>query len=247
MPQTSDAFSSEAEMYGPLASRTHALADGHQGAIAFHQVKASAGIPDLILAAFDESELFHRQENSLEPVVDAVDVATLLQLGSIFGGNSDTSAAQLSALVGVSPGYLSSTVLPRLASGGHVRRVARGLWHATHAFRPSVTFLATVEAKRANWRQALWQARRHAQGADLAWVIMEERAASPAIRSLDWFANSCIGLATVSAEDQFKIYLSAKRRPDRMLERMVLAERALFLHQQGSRSWAWASLFGSHG
>src|SRR5580693_9521893 len=134
-------FRSEADMLLPLIEHTSSLVQSLPGSFrTFFEVQSAAGIPDLVIASFNDRELATRCHRSLGPILDLPDVAVMTILGAscATGTNASWSPAQLARATGVTPGYLSSTVLRRLECLGHVRRVARGKWVATHPFRPIV-------------------------------------------------------------------------------------------------------------
>jgi hypothetical protein len=237
-------FAAEEDMYLPAAACADALASALGPVEYFFQVKATAGIPDLVLAIFDDEELDRRVTGKLAPIVDAVDVAAMNVLGRYPGQQKLT--AEIARRVGMSAGYLSSIVLPRLCEQGHVEKVSRGRWKATHSLRPTVRHLVTVEAKMAAWKQALWQARRHAIGADMAWVLLDDASIKPALRNLAWFDQLSIGVAGLNGSGSLTVHRAAPQRAHQPVERTVLAERVLKLYLDGHQTWQWGSMFGNN-
>lgn len=239
----SDSFVSEADMYPSAAACKDVLASTFDVAVNhFFQVKAAAGIPDLVLATFDDQELEYRSRNNLPPIVDAADVSAMSYLGSRW--TECCSTAEVANAVGMSAGYLSSEVLPRLANAGHVDKVARGKWQARHPFRSTVRRLVTVEAKVSAWKQALWQAQRHAVGADMAWVILDDFAIKPALRNRAYFQQMCIGVASLNMSGSLTVHQPAPARASSPVERTILAERVTHLYLSGRSDWEWSSMFG---
>ncbi|TBL30044.1 hypothetical protein EYA84_23425 [Verrucosispora sp. SN26_14.1] len=240
----SDSFAREADMYSPVAACADILASTCGGAVKhFFQVKATAGIPDLVLAIFDEEELECRSSRGLAPIVDAVGVSAMTFLADRRA--EVVSTGEVATAIGMSPGYLSSDVLPCLAVAGHVSKVARGKWQANHTFRSTVQRLVTVEAKVAAWKRALWQAQRHAVGADMAWVILDGAAVRPALSNLTHFQRMCIGMAGLNISGSLTVHQPAPARVSRRVARTVLAERVTRLHLLGESEWEWSSMFGS--
>lgn len=87
----SDSFVSEADMYPSAAACKDVLASTFDVAVNhFFQVKAAVGIPDLVLAIFDDQELEYRSQNKLTPIVDAPDVAAMSYLGNRWSEKCST-------------------------------------------------------------------------------------------------------------------------------------------------------------
>ncbi|MEV4631201.1 hypothetical protein AB0J90_33520 [Micromonospora sp. NPDC049523] len=240
-------FMAESAMYESAASHAETLVCHAGEAHPFFQVAASAGIPDLVLAVFDHNMIAFRVAHSLMPIIDAADVTAMFYLASRVGEEVEITTAQIARHSGMSPGYLSSIVLPRLLEGGHVVRLSRGRWKATHGFSSTITHLVTIEAKLNAWKRALSQATRHAIGADLAWVVLDDHAIKPALRNLQWFHDSRVGIAGLNASGALAVHKSPPSRPSWPLQRLILTERVTRLYLDGQRTWQWASLFGSGG
>jgi hypothetical protein len=236
----------EADMYPFVARQAGRLAGVRTGAVAFSQVHASFGIPDLVFAVFDENVLASRVESGLRPILDTSAVAALLYLARRFQEFDDRSAsiAEITPYSGISPSYLSSVVLPRLCEGGHVERVSRGMWAATHPFDTCVTRLVTVEAKLRSWRSGLGQARRYGVGSDRTWLIIDESHSRSALGNSGVFAANGIGLATLTANGKLCIKERAVRRNPSRIHRETLAERLAAMSQMGVTSGSYNHLFG---
>lgn len=245
MVLTASRFVTESAMYESVASHARALACHSGEAQSFFQVAASAGIPDLVLAVFDQVVVESRVARSLVPIVDSADVAAMFYLASLKAERPVATTAQVAIHTGMSTGYLSSTVLPRLRDGGHVFRLSKGYWGATHGFQSTISHLVTIEAKLNAWKRALSQASRHAVGADLAWVVLDDHAIRPALRNLQWFDGMDVGVAGLSASGDLAIYKLPPSRQSWPLQRLILAERVFQLYVDGEHTWQWSSLFGS--
>jgi hypothetical protein len=64
--------------------------------------------------------------------------------------------------------------------------------------------LYAVEAKLKDWKKALKQAYRYLDYADQAWVLIDEKHVTPAIKNLDEFKRLKVGLASISTQGEIK-------------------------------------------
>lgn len=239
-------FRSEADMLVPLVHHTNSLIQRLAGHFrTLFEVQSAAGIPDLVLVAFKDQELANRQRRGLDPVVNIPDVAVLTVLGSGFAchrSGSSRTPAQLASVTGFTSGYLSSTVLPRLADQGHVKRVARGHWISTHAFTPLADHVICVETKRTDWRSGFWQA--HRQAADYTWLVIDSAGSAKSVKRADKFSSYKVGLATLSVASELQVIVPASNRKPSLVHRNLLVERAASLFLSGQVSGPINSVFG---
>jgi hypothetical protein len=239
-------FRSEADMLVLLVHHTASLVQRLAGHFrTLFEVQSAAGIPDLVLVAFNDQELANRQRRGLDPVVDIPDVAVMTLLGLDFmrqQRDASSSPAQLAAATGFTAGYLCSTVLPRLADQGHVKRLARGRWASTHALIPLADHVISVETKRTDWRGGFWQANR--QAADYTWLVLDfARSAKPITRA-EKFLICKVGLATLSVASELKVIVPAYSRKPSSVQRNLLIERTASLFLSGQVSGPINSVFG---
>ncbi len=210
------------------------------------EVQSASGIPDMVLIAFDDQEIARRKRLSLPPVVDASDVAVMTALSELAcrSRSEDTAtSAELSAETGVTAGYLSSVVLKRLADQGHVRRVKRGCWTATHSFKSLASHVIAIETKISDWRRGFWQA--HRQAADYTWLVMDAAHGAGCSEKIDRFLSCKVGLATLSASSGYlEVKAPAKIRQPHSAHRNLLVERAAALYLAGSVSGPLSPVFG---
>ncbi|MGF1706494.1 hypothetical protein [Enterovibrio baiacu] len=68
-----------------------------------------------------------------------------------------------------------------------------------------------IEAKLKDWKKALWQASRYKTFATEAWVMLDRKHATSAIKNIDKFENFNIGLATFSSEGHYFEHFSPKK------------------------------------
>src|SRR6185437_6277471 len=100
--------------------------------------------------------------------------------------------------------------LRRLADQGHVERVTRGSWIATHPFQPLADHVISVETKRTDWRAGFWQALR--QAADYTWLVVDLAGSATTIARADKFSARKVGLATLSVASELKVIVPACSR-----------------------------------
>lgn len=87
-------------------------------------------------------------------------------------------------------------------------------WVKTRQLRPIVSRIYAIEAKLRNWQHALSQASRYRAFANESWVLLDEASVTPAITSLDRFAEMNVGLASLSTTgDLLRHYVPASREP----------------------------------
>jgi hypothetical protein len=245
MDQSETGFRFEADMLPPLIEHTSSLVQSLPGEFhTFFEVQAAAGIPDLVIASFNDQELDFRYQRGLGPILDLPDVATMTILGASYatGTNTPWSSAQLAMATGVTRGYLSSTILRRLECLGHVRRIARGKWTATHAFNPIANHVISIEMKRNDWRAGFWQANR--QASDFTWLVIDAARSTRSIAKESKFFASKVGLATLSMMSELRIIVPAVNRHPSAMYRNLLAERVVALHLSGEASGPIHPVFG---
>jgi len=249
------AFMLESEMVPPLLPRLRTLAGWRAGSLhIYYEVPALRGVPDLVLARFDDAAL---DSWTRSPVTEYSQIATLVALAErAEAGVTVSSARDLATHVGLSSGHLGGVVLPRLAEQGLADQSSRGRWLLTKPFVSPVTRLVTVELKRHDRIGALHQATAHGQGADRAWVVLDAvrlRIESPRDRAiLEAYESRGVGLATLS-QDLGRVRVVARPRRGgaatfsryvRRVARAVLAERVLDLHLGGGDSGPTWPVFG---
>lgn len=186
-------------MVPALATAAAALVTGLPGADeaeTFLEVPLAAGVPDLVIVAFDDTTITERRVANLAPVVDVAHARTLATLTR--GTNRLDDLAQEA---GVSAPHLRRSVLPALVTAGWIEPLTPRTRHIvlTHAYRPVVRWAVTVEAKRSAWAYAAAQAQRHLAAADRAFVALDAAHARRALLAADHLAATGIGIATVTA------------------------------------------------
>jgi hypothetical protein len=238
-------FRAEADMLNPLVEQISSLVQCLPGKFrTFFEVQSAAGIPDLVVASFNDQELYNRHQQGIAPILDLPDVAVMTILGASRANGTDGpwSPAELATATGVTRGYLSSTVLRRLEYHGHVRHVARGKWIATHAFKPIADCIISIETKRTDWRAGFWQA--HRQAADYTWLVIDAAGSTRSIARANKFFVSKVGLATLSTMSELRIIVPAADRQPSATYRNLLGERVAALHLSGQPSGPIHPVFG---
>lgn len=160
----------------------------------FFEVPLAAGVPDVVIVAFDDDAVRARLAAGLGPVVDLVAVRALVALEA---GAQDLR--DVAATAGVSPGYLRRGVLPKLVSGGWLELLAGGVIRVRHAYEPVVSWAVSVEAKRRDWAKAVGQAHRHLPAADRVFVALDAAYAGRAVENATHLAGTGVGVVTVNA------------------------------------------------
>ena len=67
-------------------------------------------------------------------------------------------------------------------------------------------FLVAIEFKLRNWRRALEQGFKYRSFADIVYVVLDEANSSSALRHIDMFTRSNIGLITLNCFKQVKVH-----------------------------------------
>lgn len=75
-------------------------------------------------------------------------------------------------------------------------------WRIVTRPNPLVEGFYAIEAKLRDWKRALSQAARYRDYAVQSWVLLDERAARPALENIEQFERLNIGLATISPSEQ---------------------------------------------
>ncbi|MGW5736559.1 MULTISPECIES: hypothetical protein [Streptomyces] len=212
----------------------------------FFEVQTTSGIPDVVLVSFDESAVRQRRVLAQGLILDLSSMSVLFSLQRSLG--ESLSPLQIARSTHLSPGRISSAILPKLAENGHVERESRGRWVAAHRFRSLASRICTVEAKIRDWRGGYHQTLRHGLAADEAWLVVDSQSCAPALTYWDWFSNSGIGLASLSQENGLQPLIhakSGKSRPGVNVYRELLVERAAELCMRGEVSGPIRQVFGS--
>jgi hypothetical protein len=239
-------FKSEADMLSPLVRNVRNFTNHLSGTFrTFFEVQSSTGIPDVVLISFNEQRLFERALHGLAPIVETADVAVMTALAKHYGNSHGAefwSASELSHVTGLTPGYLSSTVLRRLQKDGYIEKVSHGKWTPIHSFRPLADHVICIETKRTDWRAGFWQANR--QESDYTWLVLDAAASSRNAARAEKFAARKVGLATLSASSELDILIPALARRPSTVQRNVLIERTADLYLQGKVSGPVSHVFG---
>lgn len=240
-------------MLSPLAAAADELRRGMDGvAEVFFEVPLAAGVPDMVVVAFDSVRVAQRHHAGLGPVVDVSAVRTLAALGVV------TDLDALSTATGLSRGHLRRGVLPSLAAAGWVEILGAGQIRLLHEFAPVVRWAVAVEAKRSDWAGALSQAQRMLPAADRVFVALDAARATRAVAHAKHMASAGVGVVTVDAaspsdRDPVKVVsMPSQGRPrmprghraPELAAKALLGERAWKLHRAGRRHGPTSLVFG---
>ncbi len=236
-------FVREADMLEPIVKHASALMG--VGSKVFFEVQSTSGIPDVVLVCFDDEAVHQRRSRSQGLILDLASMNVLFTLQRNLGHT--LSPSEIAKQTRLSPGHISSAVLPQLARLGHVEKLSRGQWTAVSRFRSLATRICTIEAKIRDWRGGYHQTLRHGLAADEAWLVLDAELSAPALAHRDWFSIAGIGLASLDQEDGLKPLIPAKpaRHQRESVYRELLVERAAELCLRGKVSGPIHHVFGS--
>lgn len=241
-------------MMAPLAAAAPVLCAGLTGAPeVFFEVPLAAGVPDMVVVAFDAAVIEARKAAGLGPVLD---VSATRVLAALADGSSH--ADHIAATAGMSAAHLRRAVLPPLLEAGWVDGPHAGRVHPLHEFAPLVSWSIAVEAKRSAWAQAVSQAHRMLPAADRVFVALDAAKAERAVRNAKHLASVGVGLATVDADPApggaaVRVVSSPKpgrpglprrHRGTRLAAKALLGERVWALHLAGRRTGPTHPVFG---
>jgi hypothetical protein len=196
-------FAAEADMLGLIAAAVQDLAG--PGAVAVFEVHSAAGVPDVDAADLTRMSLRDRARCGF--VTDAAGLAVLLALSDARDVYGPLGIHQVATAVGLTASYVRSRVLPGLRTRGLAVVAAPGRWTTAGRYRSPARTLVTVEAKLRDWRRGLYQAARHAAGADAAWLVLDSARTRPAVSRADWFRVARVGLAGLDPDGSASLSL----------------------------------------
>ncbi|MFD3687157.1 hypothetical protein ACFWTE_20345 [Nocardiopsis sp. NPDC058631] len=237
-------FYYEKEMYEPASEGAKRIASECHPVEVYFEVQSTAGVPDIVLASFDEKVLQERMIQNLSPVTSLPMMATLQFMSEYPEIDSPFATRAISNALGISQGYLSSTILPGLESKGYVEMHKRGWWHLHHRYTPTAALLVTIEVKVKKWKQALFQAKRQGNSSDYAWIIIDDFYAKSAIANREIFEKLGIGLGSLDAGGGLKAISGAPHRSPAKPHRETLAERVLEMKMSSQNSGPAYPVFG---
>ncbi|MFF7156768.1 hypothetical protein [Streptomyces sp. NPDC008139] len=239
------AFKTEADMLRPLACLKSSLVGDAEDIEVFYEVQSAAGIPDLVLVIFDHEQLTLRSKRGLAPIDSLHAIAVMHETqSSLIRGDDYITASEISKCTGISASSIAASVLPGLQSAGHVEKIGRGKWKATHEFRSLAKFVCTIEVKMRDWRSGYNQALRHSVTADEAWLVLDACHAKAPSDNSKWFKKAGIGLAFLDGDSGLDAQVKARSRRKMTPYRELLVERAAGLYLQGDVSGPVRPVFG---
>lgn len=229
-------FSSEAEMAPYLRPHIRSLAG--TPVQWFTEVPAVNGIPDVILARFDPTEVRRRARHGLRMPDDNSVVRAALTLTDHADGLTVTDLARVSR---ISTGLLKRRVLPTLAEHGWVD-ASQGVWRMARRYSDPAALLITVELKLRDWRRALTQALHQTTGSDASWVVLDA-STNRALEHRRHFEIRGVGLALLDPAGLESVEPARPADYD-PARRAVLAERVLAMRNAGVEVGPERHVFG---
>lgn len=234
-------FRYEAEMVPVLAARSDVLLHRRSSSAfsALYEVPTATGVPDLVLARFDDQVIASREDAGLPPVLDATECAVLRAIA----GQRLTSD-EVSAALAMTVKHIARSVLPSLAARGYVSSV-RGSWLCHRSLRPATSGLVAIEAKRTDWRRASHQARRYLNFANEAYIALDATVGHRVEPWADRLASTGIGVATAGADGSVEVLVrSGWSKPRTPWHAFLAGERCWDLHRREQPSGPTWPVFG---
>lgn len=187
------------------------------------ELQTANGVPDLVLFTQDSGKSRFKT------------VAELPERFAFLAGKgvlpSSFGFADIKKITGLSESG-SRDLLRRFERLNLIRKGATaGRWGIKHSMTPPIVQICAIEAKRKEWRKALYQASRYQDFAHQTWVLLDAASVSPALTALDTFKRLNVGLATINKMKEVAIYLSPKTESPRFFTRFWAVNVAIAKRQ----------------
>ncbi len=181
------------------------------------------GIADVVLATLTDGWEDRLRLGGIKPAW----AYALLQLS-----DEGCSAEDFASFVGVTKATAKRVLKSYEEAGFCNFNSERKHWKKLESPKALVAEFCAIETKLKNWRRALYQASRYRDFAHQAWVVMDDRDVSPALRNLAEFSRLNIGLASIATAGDAKIHAKPTLRSPRSELRFwyantVVAQRLL--------------------
>ena len=229
-------------MLGPISQRVRAMVGrrrADRGPAVLFEFVVLDGVADIVMLELDSRLVEQRESWGLTPVIDEGSVRLLAALRT-----GPRPASALALEVGMSRRVVSQVVLPRLALAGWVQRGPDRSWTSARAYQPLARWIVAIEAKRREWRHAVWQARRYRRFANRSIAVLDAStnltSATEAIRT-----QTQVGLARLDSGGRMEtLHLPPWGPPYSEVEFALAGERAWAMTREGRASGSLAPVFG---
>jgi hypothetical protein len=181
-------FVTEEQMVTMTSLNTESITRRKAKTFVMHELEIGSGILDIAIIVLDEQRLAQRLQWAPDPVTTGLELVMLSQLETI----RRLSVIELSQRTNLR-GPQVSKVIAALCEKGLAFESGKGFSAHTYA-KPLYTRFVSVEAKLNQWRKALEQAFRNGLFATQTFVVIDKAHSTPAIRHLEEFARSRVGL-----------------------------------------------------
>ena len=209
---------------------------------ALFEVPAGNGIADVCAVRFSPRHAAVREGRPA--ITEWTDVRAFAKLQHA-GPQIEVNA--LAAAVGMTVPGLRRGPARRLVTGGHVRWVGERSLRPEWRYSVPITGVVAVEAKLADWRRALVQARRHTDFADASYVALPPAAAERAAAARAIVESAQVGIMAVKPAGDVRVLVEAptpRRSAGWALRRMFAAEQLWAVHATGAISGPVRPVFG---
>lgn len=152
------------------------------------------GIADLVLGTYRP-----RTKTARPPI----DINWVIPLTSLNVGDSvsvgqfmDNYTVTRSTALRILNGYVNA---------GFLRENDKDLFGVLKCYAPILDTVISIEAKLKNWQRALQQANRYKRFSNFTFVLLEEKHSNPAVKNIDLFEKSGVGLITMQ-DQTYKLH-----------------------------------------
>jgi hypothetical protein len=162
------------------------------------EFESGHGIADLVM--FNTHKSFKQQTDNFANIPPRYAV--------IFGRGllpKRFSAELFGELAGTGIGA-SVRILNQLVKHGVLKRVENKVYENYGKLVCPIDSIVSVEAKLSNWYSALRQAYRYREFSNQSWVLLDATRVSPALKQIQKFIRSGVGLASISTGGALIIY-----------------------------------------
>lgn len=189
-------YRSESELVAVLTANLEQFVGGTEDFISAEEVPIGAGIVDLLLAIPQVVPLRYRLQRAQEHAA-SLDPQDFLVMSRLYYHRplKARSVARRTPL----DEEKTKRILDRLSTQGYVERPSADTFVRSRHFAPYFESLVAIEAKLAKWEEALAQAARNRLFATDSYVALDASRCRAAVRRLDIFQATNVGLAIVKS------------------------------------------------
>lgn len=224
-------FDSERAMHAPLM----AMAEGHvrsQSGLWVLSAEQPAGtrIPDLICARINPVVLQERFDGGLTRPLTRAEVRTLFAMTRQRWSKPERLAAHL----GVSARQVRRVLARLIADGFAESHSSTGAVRRHAALKRLTSRILSFEAKIADWRSGLVQARSHKRFANASYVVFDTSFERRFLSARHFFRSAGVGLIALSADDHTHTRHIASRNRPWDAQSVVMVEELLLASLMGA-------------